>query len=221
MKNLGRRGELGSLIVGELRATFNRCTPAGPLPPENELALWAGRLAGIVLDEVPLEANARLDAEDVVQEAFARVLARWREHEEAGLDDRFHWLAAEFRGVARDARRRHVDSKKRSVRHECGLEISDQIPDEALNSNGLDPERVNWAIGQANLGEIAWRVVQERLFEGKPFSAIARALQISVSTAKRKWHKARARLRRLLKDDVAGLDEFRGGGQASRPTEPR
>ena len=193
---------LAQQIESELRAVLGSRSPELEVSDPPGIGLDCKIMAGIVLEEWPRRVKSRYGPEDVIQEALKVICKNWNRCTATDLQGRLRWMTAEFRGVARNERRRHTNQKMRSVRSEVGLEISDQVPDAPREMSEYELGRVRQAMERAEWSDLTGQVVEHHLFGESTLGAIAARLHLPLSTVKGKWAKARAKLQRLLgKDD--------------------
>ena len=140
-----------------------------------------------VLRTVFVVVNDHGRAEDIVQDAFTKLLQNWRtvshyERPEA-------WVRrVAIRIAVRDARR---ESLRRVLEHTRGDEpVQDQVPD-------VDLARAMRALAPMQRAAVALYYLDDR-----PVAEIAEALQVSTSTVKQHLMRARRRLAELLQEEV-------------------
>ena len=145
------------------------------------------RLVGVV---ALAAAGDRGDAEDVVQEAFARLLRQWAQVSQ--YDDPEAWV----RMVAF----RLLSNRRRKVRNGARAVLRHGPPEDvgAPSADGVD---VAAALQQLSLAHR--QVVVLHHLVGLEVAAVARELDIPVGTVKSRLSRARAELAPLLRDEDA------------------
>jgi len=179
--------------MDELDRELSECARSGDRNAVGRLLARIGpRLHSAVLSAgVPPD-----EAEDAVQEAFARALAHWRDARSD--EERAGWLAAIARNVAVDWRRR----RDRERAHRRDLE--DLASDGAAGGDG-DDAPVTGASGASaipGLAADASALLALRYRDGLTGREIAARLGLTLEAAKKRLQRARAdalaRLRRRL-----------------------
>ncbi len=129
-------------------------------------------------------------AQDVVQEAFCRALARWRRL--SGFDDPAAWVRRVAWNLATD-RWRHARTATRYVRRQRGEEI---VPEPG-------PDRVALARALATLPAAQRRVVIQHYLADLSVREIALQEGVAEGTVKSWLHRGRTHLAALLTDGEA------------------
>src|SRR5688572_11401928 len=153
---------------------------------------WARDLADALLDG---DAHA---AEDVVQEAFVRALARLGElNEPAAFPG---WFRQVIRTEAsRLTRRRRARSSGRSVSADV-VDVGASPPEAAATREQRELVRTTLS----DLPRAGREAVELYYFEQRRCAEVAEILGVPTGTVKRRLHDARARLRELLPDPSEG-----------------
>ena len=175
-----------------------------------------GELVGRLYDELKMIAHAqrrRLGAADtvnttaVVHEAYSKLAGR--EKEALSYTDRTHFFriaARVMRDVIVDYARASRADKRGGTGRPLSIDVIGTIPQAAGAS--LDPVEVlslNDALLQLEtIDPEGARVAELRYFVGLTNEEIAKALEVSVATVKRRWTFARACLFRTLHDAPDG-----------------
>lgn len=175
------------------------------------------RLQKAIAIRIDRRLAARVDASDVLQETYLeafRRLPKYLQHEEMPFYLWLHWIARE---KVLALHRRHLGAEKRAVIYEAPLLPADSSatfvsaviagrepsPSQALANTEL-AERLRQALGQLDDDErdlILWRH-----FEQLSARDTAHLLQISEAAAAKRYIRALARLRAILKDlGISGL----------------
>ncbi len=139
------------------------------------------RLVGVL----SVAAGSRAEAEDVVQEAFVRLLPEW--HRVSRFDDPEAWVRkVAFRLLWRRLRRRRRD--------EAPLATNEKATD------GLSTDRVDIARAVATLPLQHRQVIVMHYLLDMSVEAIAGELEVRTGTVKSRLARARTRLGPLLQD---------------------
>lgn len=133
------------------------------------------------------------DAEDVVQEAYARAL-RYRQDALAG--DSLAWMLAIVRNVGYDCLRHRQRISLRSVPMDLEQTQADTPSPEAILAAKLNAESIHRSL--ARLPTHQRRVVILRDLEQMPYKEIAKRDEIPIGTVMSRLARGRANLRALL-----------------------
>jgi RNA polymerase sigma-70 factor (ECF subfamily) len=150
--------------------------------------LYAGcyrRLVGVVA----LAAGSRAEAEDVVQEAFVRVLTCWTRIQ--GYDDPEAWV--------RQVAFRLLSNRRRRLRNAM-LARARALPPAPVSSPGPDGIDIARAIAALPLGQRQVVVLHHLLDLG--VDAVAAELHLPVGTVKSRLARARQSLAPMLREEV-------------------
>lgn len=159
-------------------AQVRKARAGDPAAREALARAWLGRAFGTALAVL----GRPEDAEDAVQDAFARAFARLGELRDP---ERFGaWLSRIVRHAALDLLRRR--RRREGPRPDAGLAAAGPAPDAAAQAAEA------WAALTPGERLIAWLV----LVEGLSFAAVAEWTGISRSAVHRRWQGALARLRK-------------------------
>lgn len=140
-----------------------------------------------------------LDTASLVHEVYLRLV---RSPEVPGDNRRmfFAYAAGVMRSVIIDYVRRRAARKRGGAAVHVTLTSSEP----EMQGPEVDVEALESALSQlAGIDERAHRIVELRYFGGLSVEEIAEVLDVSVTTVKRDWQKARALLFRLLQGDAA------------------
>lgn len=143
------------------------------------------RLVGIVT----LAAGSRAEAEECVQEAFIRLLARWQQV--SAYDDPEAWVRAVAFRLLSNRRRKARNGLRAVLRH--------GTPDNAQAPTG-DRVDVLRALQQLPLGQR--QVVVLHYLSGLAVDEVAQALEIPAGTVKSRLSRARDTLAPLLREET-------------------
>ena len=161
-------------------------TRPSELAVEQLYAAAYARLVGVTT----LAAGSRAEAEDVVQEAFLRLLHRW--DKVAAYDDPEAWV----RAVAF----RLLSNRARKVRN--GLRAVARLPDPPQEPSP-DPDGVDLRRALDALGLQQRQVVVLHYLIGLSVEQVATALGVPAGTVKSRLSRSRDALAPLLKEDIS------------------
>ncbi|MEZ6016613.1 MAG: sigma-70 family RNA polymerase sigma factor [Planctomycetota bacterium] len=171
------------------------------------------RVARMVALRLDLRLRGRLDASDVLQEAFIEVHARigeWRARNDLPF---FIWVRFLVGQKLAQLHRRHLGTEARDVRREVALALggspaaSSVTLASALVSGGLSPSGVAMRAEQEarlaaaldDLRPIDREVLAMRHFEGLSNAEVATALGLEPATASKRYLRALTRLQELVR----------------------
>lgn len=191
------------------------------------LSLHQGRLVQIVEFRLDRRLRGRLDATDVLQEAFLSATARRAEFFQQSSQPLFLWLRWMVRNKLLEIHRQHLGVQMRDARRECsyGLEPSREDSGESIHTaliNHLTAGKTgpSTAAGRAELHErlkVALEKMDEtdrevlalRHYEQLTSAETARVLEIQERAAAKRYTRALIRLREILADMPGGLTGLR------------
>jgi RNA polymerase sigma-70 factor (ECF subfamily) len=158
------------------------------------LRLQAGQLLGA-------ELSARVDASDVVQEAWRQAFADLDQFRGGSAGEWLNWLRTLVAGQAANLRRFHHAGKRSPDREDAwpAEHPAEQAPGPAVEAV-LHEEDARLAAALEALPDDMRAVVVGRVFQREPFEVVARALGRSPGAARVLWTRAVRRLRQMLAD---------------------
>jgi RNA polymerase sigma-70 factor (sigma-E family) len=155
---------------------------------DDDFAAYArARYSGLLRSAALILGRDRDHAEDLVQEALARVYVRWRSH---GIEHPDAFVRKTMVNLALSRGRREV------VRQAF---LRRQPPPESHLDPAVDEASFVWA-AVASLPTRQRAVIVMRYYEGLPYEEISRILGISAATARSQCLRARETLRRSLQE---------------------
>jgi RNA polymerase sigma-70 factor (ECF subfamily) len=159
------------------------------------LRLQAGQLLGA-------ELSARVDASDVVQEAWRQAFADLDQFRGGSAGEWLNWLRALVAGQAANMRRFHHAGKRSPDREDAWpVEHVAAAPAPGPAAEAvLHEEDARVAAALEALPADMHAVVVGRVFQREPFEAVARALGRSPGATRVLWTRAVRRLRQMLAD---------------------
>ncbi len=144
------------------------------------------RLVGVLA----LALDGRQEAEDVVQEAFARLVPRWAAV--SGYDDPEAWVRQVAFRLASNRRRKLRNGVAAVRRHGAALPVA------APSADGVDVRRA-----LATLPEGQRHAVVLHHLVGLDVAAVAATLDVPVGTVKSRLSRARVALAPLLQEEIS------------------
>jgi RNA polymerase sigma-70 factor (ECF subfamily) len=192
------------------------------------LVLHQERLKSIVAFRLDPRLRGRVDAADVMQEAFIAATTRREEFFRQSTQPLFLWLRWMVGNTLLDLHRHHFGAKKRDARREVlsdPCSNADDGPDTTraalvaqLTSGATGPAtaagraelhaRLNEALGKMNATDR--EVLALRHYEQLTSAEAAQVLGIEERAAAKRYTRALERLRDVLADALGNLTELRG-----------
>jgi RNA polymerase sigma-70 factor (ECF subfamily) len=176
------------------------------------LEVYRQYLALLVRIQIGKKLRAKLDVEDVVQEAFLEAHRAFGRFRGATTGEFLAWLRQITAGVLANQVRHYYGTKRRDIRLERSLadslDRSSAVLDGGLIAGDTSPSHhatrremaVRLADALAGLPENYREVIILRQLEDLPFPEVARRMGRTVDSVKNLWVRALARLRRGLED---------------------
>jgi RNA polymerase sigma-70 factor (ECF subfamily) len=190
------------------------------------LAQHQQRLLGVISFRLDPRLRGRIDAADVMQEAFVAATARRAEFFGQSAQSLFLWLRWMVGNTLLALHRHHLGTQMRNARRESHLEGVPNPNDlestraaliEQLSGHGIGPitaarhaevaARLNEALGQ--MDPVDREVLALRHYEQLTSAETAEVLGIQERAAAKRYTRALERLRELLADMPGGLTEVR------------
>jgi RNA polymerase sigma-70 factor (ECF subfamily) len=174
------------------------------------LEVYRNYLTLLVRLQVGRRLRAKLDVEDVIQEAFLEASRSFDRFRGGSSGELLAWLRQITAGVLANQVRRYYGTKRRDVRLERSLaddvERSSEALDAAFVASGPSPSQhasareqaVRLADALGGLPPNYREVIILRQLEGLPFPEVAGRMGRSVDSVKNLWVRGLARLRREM-----------------------
>lgn len=178
--------------------TLTRCRQGDRAALEELFARWRGLLRLQADQLLGAELSARVDASDVVQEAFTQAFAALPQFRGSTEGEWVNWLRAIVAGKAANLHRHHSA--------ECRAADAEEPLATTAYRDGLTPDRqallreedARLAAAIAALPADMRTVVVQRVFQREAFELVARRLGRTPGAARVLWTRALRRLRELL-----------------------
>ena len=182
---------------------------------ETVLAQHRARLKRLVALRIDRRLAGRIDASDVIQDAFLQATKRFAEYKQKPAVSEFIWLRQLVMQNLVDCHRTHLGAQKRSAHREVSL-FSQPVPDASTallaahlvgslttpSQAAIKAERTRQLQEALNdLDPLDREIIALRHFEQLTRSETASALKISESTASRRYISAISRLQESLSDE--------------------
>lgn len=169
---------------------------------ESLFARWRPLLWLQARRQLGSEVSARVDANDVVQEALTQAFQDLGQFRGQSEGEWVAWLRRLATGHAAKARRQH-GAEKRDARREVPLEET-VTPDGSVDPlhDAIRRERgLQLAAAVAALPSAMREVILRRVFDQQPFEMVAQALDRSLGATRVLWTRALRQLRGALASD--------------------
>jgi RNA polymerase sigma-70 factor (ECF subfamily) len=157
--------------------------------PADEVAAFYAATYQRLVGVVALAAGGRAEAEEVVQEAFVRLLGRWPTV--SRYDDPEAWVRAVAFRLMSNRRRKAVNGLRALVRHGAARDV------DSPSSDHVDVMRALRSLPLAHR-----QVVVLHYLVGMSVEDVAASLQIAPGTVKSRLSRARDALAPLLREEI-------------------